>query len=139
MNIKYKNKNSSKNFYLKPIKIILFFLFFLFFINLILYGCSGTEDDKIIKKKLDIIIESDFKSILSELPKESLNDSVYFNICEYKKYKKGIYSIKAVVDFYYLKGVTVKRTIKYRYVKREHKWERYSNEYRFYYNNEQKK
>ena len=100
--------------------------------GVLLAGCQGRESDKSIRKKFDTVVAADFKAIVSELPKESLSDSVYFRIVEYTTYEKSLYSVRAVVDYYYLKNVQVKRTVKYRYVKNARKWERYANEYRFY-------
>lgn len=100
--------------------------------GVLLAGCEGREPDTSIRKKFDTVVASDFKAIVSELPKESLSDSVYFRIVEYTTYEKSLYSVRAVVDYYYLKNVQVKRTVKYRYVKNARKWERYANEYRFY-------
>ena len=98
--------------------------------GVLLAGCQGREPDKSIRKKFDTVVAADFKAIVSELPKESLSDSVYFRIVEYTTYEKSLYSVRAVVDYYYLKNVQVKRTVKYRYVKNARKWERYANEYR---------
>ena len=111
--------------------------FWLFSIALVsawvlLAGCEGREPDTSIRKKFDTVVAADFKAIVSELPKESLSDSVYFRIVEYTTYEKSLYSVRAVVDYYYLKNVQVKRTVKYRYVKNARKWERYANEYRFF-------
>lgn len=95
-------------------------------------GCGAGEPDSVVRKKLDIIVAADFKTIVGELPKESVRDSASSRITEYVAHEKGIYSVRAVVDFYYLRGVHIKRTVKYRYVKSVRKWERYDNEYRFY-------
>ena len=95
-------------------------------------GCGVGESDSVVKKKLDVIIAADFKAIVGELPKESVRDSACTRIMEYAANKKGMYGVRAVVDFYYLRGVHIKRTVKYRYVKSARKWERYENEYRFY-------
>ncbi len=95
-------------------------------------GCLGGEPDSLVRKKLNVILASDLKAIVSELPKTSISDSVYYRIAEYSTYKKSLYSVRAVVDFYYLRGVQIKRTVKYRYLKRVGKWERYDNEYRFF-------
>jgi hypothetical protein len=98
----------------------------------LLAGCEAREPDKSIRKKFDVVVAADFKAIVSDLPGESLADSMYFRIVEYSAYGKSLYSVRAVVDYYYLKGVHVKRTVKYRYVKNARKWERYANEYRSY-------
>jgi hypothetical protein len=95
---------------------------------LFLCGCSR-EPAAEIRKKLDIVAESDFRAIVTELPKKSLGDSVHFGVMEYREYDKGAYRAKAVVDFYYLRDVHVKRTVKYRYVKSAGKWERFANDY----------
>ena len=100
--------------------------------GVLLAGCEGREPDKSIRQKFDVVIASDFKTIVSDLPKESLGDSIYFRIVEYTTYAKSLYCVRAVVDYYYLKDVHVKRTVKYRYVKNARKWERYANEYRFF-------
>ncbi len=98
---------------------------------LLCMGCGG-EKPEIIKSKLDAIIASDFKALLAELPQKSHSDSVHFVCREYTTFKKGPYRVKAVVDFYYLRDVNVKRTVKYRYVKSAGQWERYDNEYVYY-------
>jgi hypothetical protein len=95
-------------------------------------GCEGREPDAGIRKKLDAVIASDFKEVVSEVPKASLADSAYFAIAQYTAYAKSLYSVLAVVDFYYLRDVKVKRTVKYRYVKNARKWERYNNEYQYF-------
>jgi hypothetical protein len=84
------------------------------------------------RKKLDVIVASDLKAIVGELSPASLRDSIYSRVEEYEKYSAGMYGMRAVVDFYYLRGVHVKRTVKYRYLVRAGKWERYDNEYQFY-------
>jgi hypothetical protein len=101
-------------------------------VALLCAGCGVGEPDSVVKKKLDMIIAADFKAIVGELPKESVRDSACTRIVEYAANKKGMYSVRAVVDFYYLRDVHIKRTVKYRYVKSARKWERYENEYRFY-------
>jgi hypothetical protein len=101
-------------------------------VALLCAGCGLGEPDSVVKKKLDVIIAADFKAIVGELPKESVRDSACTRIVEYAANKKGMYGVRAVVDFYYLRGVHIKRTVKYRYVKSARKWERYENEYRFY-------
>ena len=98
---------------------------------MLISGCSG-EPDIAIQKKLTAVIESDFKEMLHELPATSISDSVYYRTAKYKTYTKGLYRAMAVVDYYYLKSVKVKRTVKYRYVKKAAQWERYGNEYQFY-------
>jgi hypothetical protein len=93
-----------------------------------LSGCAG-EPPAQIRKKLDVVVENDFRAITGEVAKENLADSVYRRVVEYKDFDKGQYRVKAVVDFFYIKGVNVKRTVKYRYVKSAGKWERYANDY----------
>jgi hypothetical protein len=94
-------------------------------------GCGG-EPDSAVRSKLTAIVEFDFKEILNDLPKKSISDSVFYRIEKYKTYQKGMYRAMAVVGYYYLKSVKVKRTVKYRYVKKAGQWERYGNEYQLY-------
>jgi hypothetical protein len=94
-------------------------------------GCAG-EPAAEIRKKLNIVADADFKAIIADLPKKSLSDSLHFTIVEYKDFSKGPYRVKAVVDYFYIRDIKVKRTVKYRYVKREGKWERYANDYVYY-------
>lgn len=91
-------------------------------------GCSQEPAGE-IRKKLDVVKENDLRTIVGEVPRESLADSVYTRVVEYKDFDKGPYRVKAMVDFFYLKGVHIKRTVKYRYVKSAGKWERYANDY----------
>jgi hypothetical protein len=95
-------------------------------------GCRVGESDNLVRKKLDVIVAADLKALVGELPATSLRDSIYSVVVEYAAYKQGMYSVRAVIDFYYLRGVAVKRTVKYRYLTRARKWERYDNEYRSY-------
>jgi hypothetical protein len=95
-------------------------------------GCRGGESDSLVHKKLDVVVAADLKAIVSEMPTTSLSDSVYSRIADYSTYKKSLYSVRAVVDFYYLRGVQIKRTVKYRYLRSAGKWERYDNAYRFF-------
>ena len=99
---------------------------------LVCCGCAGKAPDSLVRKKLDVIVAADLKALTGELPATSLRDSTYFRIVEYTTYTKSIYTVRAVVDFYYLRGVHVKRTVKYRYLKSAGKWERYDNEYKFF-------
>jgi hypothetical protein len=94
-------------------------------------GCIG-EPDSAVRNKLTVIVEFDLKEILNELPAKSISDSVCYRIEKYKTYQKGMFRAMAVVDYFYLKSVKVKRTVKYRYVKKAGQWERYSNEYKSY-------
>jgi hypothetical protein len=91
-------------------------------------GCN-TELPSEIRKKLNIVTDNDFKAIINETPKKSLADSLYFRITEYKEFNKGQYRVRAVVEYFYLRDVKVKRAVKYRYVKKAGKWERYANDY----------
>ena len=90
------------------------------------------EVDSSIRAKFDFLVDSDFKSLVNELPKASISDSAHFVIAEYLKPKHGMFRAHAIVDYYYLKNIRVKRTVKYRYGQNVDKWERYSNTYVFY-------
>ncbi len=92
-----------------------------------LYGCG--EKESFIRQKLDTICASDLDTIVADLPKEKLRDSVYYTIISYKSYKEGIYSKMAIVDFYFLKDIPMKVTRKYRYYAAMRLWDRYYNVY----------
>lgn len=112
------------------------------FIKVLLYGViilaiTGgciKESDKRIKSNLLVILQDDLNSIISDVPKDNIIDSVFYEIVLYKYFKKESfkYSKKAIVDFYFLKKVKVKIVRKYRYLRQSRKWERYYNEYKFY-------
>lgn len=106
----------------------------IFYGILCVFVCAGCfkESEKNIKQKLMIILEDDLKTIISDISKENLVDSVHYNIVEYKKYTEYKYTTMAIVDFYFLKRVSAKIVRKYRYHSLEKKWERYFNEYKFY-------
>ncbi|MBD3346689.1 MAG: hypothetical protein GF401_16660 [Chitinivibrionales bacterium] len=93
----------------------------LFLINCIVETEGG------IKEKLETIVKDDLATITHEIPDSSLLDSTYYSIVEYKKYTESKYSRKAVVDFYFLKGVPKKIRRKYRYHREWGKWDRYYN------------
>jgi hypothetical protein len=80
--------------------------------GLMLFGCG--ESDDLIKKKLEMILTEDLRTISADLPKSSLADSVYYKIASYKSYAEGMYSEMAIVDFYFMKKVRVKIIRKYR-------------------------
>ena len=94
-------------------------------------GCFN-ESDRAIREKLRVILEDDLLTILQETADSTHLPGSRYHITAYKSYDEGIYSRKAEVDFYFLKGVKVKIVRKYRYVRNDGKWERYLNEYRFY-------
>ena len=109
-----------------------FFSSFLILSLAVTYAGCGKEPSAQVRKKFDIVVESDLRAITGEIPPKSMADSVYTRVTEYKEFDKGQYRVRAVVDFYYLRGVRVKRTVKYRYVKSAGKWERYANDYLYY-------
>lgn len=107
------------------------------FIIITVCGCLK-ESDTLIKRKMLVILEDDLKSVVQDIKKEGIADSSFFNIVEYKEYKGGTYTKKAVVDFIIFKDIDVKIVRKYRYHSGAKKWERYFNEYKFYDNDNKK-
>lgn len=105
--------------------------------SLLFCGCG--EGDNLIRKKLEIVLDGDLKTITAGLPKNNLMDSVHYTIVSYKSYSEGMYSRMAVVDFYFLNNVKTKITRKYRYLISARLWDRYFNEYRFYGDSASKK
>ena len=97
---------------------------------LILQGC-GEEPEEMIRKKLQVILDDDLATLTADVPEESVRDTAYFVVREYKRFDEGRYTRKAVVDFYFLDRVGVKVERKYRYHRRYGKWDRYRNVYRF--------
>ncbi len=93
-------------------------------------GCAR-EPERLIEKKLAVILDDDLATVVAELPKESVADTTFYEIRVYKQYKEGKYGRLATVDFYFLKNVKVKMVRKYRYYMPARKWERYFNEYEF--------
>jgi hypothetical protein len=101
-----------------------------FALSFLLGGCGESQD--LVRKKLNVILDSDLNAITSDLAKSSLADSVHYTIVSYKNYSEGMYTAKAVVDFYFLKKVKAKITRKYRYFVSARLWDRYYNEYKLY-------
>lgn len=97
---------------------------------LALQGCGG-EPEEMIRKKLEVILDDDLAALTADVPEESLADSTYYVIREYKRYQEGRYTYRAVVDFFFLDKVNVKVERKYRYHRPYGKWDRYQNVYRF--------
>ncbi|MCL2183077.1 MAG: hypothetical protein FWB85_06380 [Chitinispirillia bacterium] len=91
--------------------------------------CFCSESDEIIRQKFDIIIADDMKAILEGVAEEALLEKPYVDILEYVKYEEGVFTRRAVVDFYFLKTIGVKISRKYRYHKRLGLWDRYYNKY----------
>ena len=108
-------------------------LTFSLIIFVLIGGCSF-ESDRMVQKKLLIILEDDLNAIIEDIPAENILDSAYYEIDSLIDYKMESfkYSKKAVVDFYFLKGVKTKIVRKYRYERVSRKWDRYYNEYTFY-------
>jgi hypothetical protein len=99
---------------------------------LILCSCAAQKvPERTIRATLDIILADDLASLQKDIPDESKSDSARYDVIEYRVYKEGSYTRLAVVDFYFLNGVSVKVVRKYRYQSVYGKWERYFNEYRF--------
>lgn len=96
-------------------------------------GCAF-ESDRMVKKKLLVILEDDLNAIIEDILPENILDSAYYEIDSLIDYRKESfkYSKRAVVDFYFLKGVKTKIVRKYRYERVSRKWDRYYNEYKFY-------
>lgn len=88
------------------------------------------EPDELIRKKLEVILQSDLEAITSDIAKEGLLEKPFFKITLYKDYKESFYSKRAEVDFYFLKKIHYKIIRKYRYHRQRQMWERYFNEYK---------
>ncbi len=93
-------------------------------------GCSG-ENEKMVRKKLDVICSGDLAALTDSITAENLLEKPYYKLFFYKRYTEGKYSRKAIVEYYFLKKVAVKVVRKYRYLETVRMWDRYSNEYVF--------
>lgn len=94
------------------------------------YSCSN-ESSELVRQKLKLILPDDMKGIVEGIPADALIEKPHYEISSYKKFKKGMYSAKAEVDFYFLNKVDVKIIRKFRYHRSKKMWERYFNEYRY--------
>jgi hypothetical protein len=94
------------------------------------FSCSF-ESNELVRQKLNLILPDDMKGIVEGIPPNALIEKPHYEISSYKKFKKGMYSVKAEVDFYFLKKVDVKIVRKFRYHRSKKMWERYFNEYRY--------
>ncbi len=103
-------------------------------IFIVVYGvftfCSN-ESEEMVRKKLEVICRDDLQAIIEDISKENLIENPYYNIVFYKQYTEGMYSRKAIVDFYFFNKVGVKVVRKYRYHASKGMWERYFNKYVF--------
>lgn len=96
--------------------------------TLVQISCSG-ESDELARKKLEIILKDDLKAIMEGIPDSALMENPRYEIVFYKQYEAWDYSKKAVVDFFFLKGIKKKIVRKYRYQTGKRMWDRYFNEY----------
>jgi hypothetical protein len=94
------------------------------------WGCGA--DDRVARRSLEAVAKAELTSFVNELPPANQPTAPYFEIVAFEPGKKGRFSVKAVVDYYYLKNVTVKLTRKYRFVRWGQRWEPYNEEWRFF-------
>ena len=95
-----------------------------------IYSC---DSGKSIRYEFEyVIVKDDLESIINDTPKEQVIDSPYYVITLYEDKKQGKYSIRAMVDYYFYKKVFIKIQRKYRYDTYYKKWERYTNEYKYF-------
>lgn len=94
------------------------------------YSCNF-ESNELVRQKLLLILPDDLKGIVEGIPSDALIEKPHYEISSYKKFKKGMFSAKAEVDFFFLNKVDVKIIRKFRYHRSKKMWERYFNEYRY--------
>lgn len=107
-------------------------MYYLLLMVIIICGGCLNESTEHKKEKLHIILKDDLDTIIEDITKENLADSVYYTIVSYKEFSQGKYSAQAIVDFFFFKDIDVKVVRKYRYHRDYKKWDRYFNEYKFY-------
>ena len=95
---------------------------------LLLSSC-GRESDEVINQKFHAIIKSDLEAIVEGLDAEKLLAQPYDTTLDWESYEKGIYSRRAIVEFYFYKEIPLKIVRKYRYSVQSKMWERYVNQY----------
>jgi hypothetical protein len=93
-------------------------------------GCGG-ESERFIRKKLEVVCADDLAAAIEDLPDSNVDNSPRYVIESFEHFREGMYTYKAVVDYFFLKGVSVKMVRKYRYHALSRKWDRYFNEYHF--------
>jgi hypothetical protein len=101
---------------------------------LIWCGITGCAKDspETIRRKLEAMVQSDLSYIRLEvkvLDSTALDDRPHYSVVEYKTLElSDEYSVKAVVEFIYLKDIKIKQVRKYRYLYRSGQWERYDKQ-----------
>lgn len=100
---------------------------------MLLFCMCFDEKDSVIRQKLDVILKDDLEAVIEDVEKESLLETPYFEMLDYREYKEGVYSRMAIVDFYFLNSLNMKITRKYRYYKKLGLWDRYYNKYYMFF------
>jgi hypothetical protein len=87
------------------------------------------ETPETIRQNLEVIARGDLAYIVQEirvLDSTELVPQPSYKVVEYKVLPQSdIYSVKAVVEYYYFKDIKIKQVRKYRYQFRARQWERY--------------
>jgi hypothetical protein len=99
----------------------------------LLHNCTSDSNELIRNIFEQVIVKDDLEEIIKDTPEKDLMDSPYYSIISYEENKKGKYTVKAEVDYFFFKSVKVKIRRKYRFYKAYKKWERYTNEYKHYF------
>lgn len=89
----------------------------------------ASEKEEIIRQKLDVVLKDDLEAIVEGVSRKGLIEKPYFEVIEYEAYEEGMYTRRAVADFYFLKTVKRKIRRKYRYHSQMGMWDRYFNNY----------
>ena len=95
----------------------------------LLFVVSCKEKESSIEEKFSTILAGDMDAILDGLDTTLILPQPYDTILEWQQYDEGIYSHRAVVEFYFYRTIPLKIVRKYRYSVRAKKWERYVNRY----------
>jgi hypothetical protein len=97
----------------------------------LLAGCAQ-DTAEAIRQKLETLARDDLQFIVKEislLDTASLALEPRYKIIEYKVLPRSdIYSVKAVVEFYYFRDIKIKQVRKYRYLDKYLQWERYDKQ-----------
>lgn len=108
------------------------------FLPLFCLLCSSAcikENEASIRAKLESIVKDDLETMVREIrsrDSKRVLDKPYYRIVSYEYFKQSrLFTHKAVVHFYYLKGVKMIQVRKYRYDPSMGQWQRYYKKIEF--------
>jgi len=110
---------------------------FLVLLSLVLVAirCGAPKITDLSGQKFTQIVEEDLRSIRAEIQAKDSSQLLsrpYYRVIEYLRTTEGReYTIKAVVEFYYLDKIKMRQMRKYRFVPAKERWERYESQIQY--------